>query len=196
MAKINRICSVQDCGKDSYKRGLCCPHYERLRRHGDPLAGRVHDGDVARFINEIAMQFKSNECLTWPFATDNYGYGKLRFDGRTISAHRYICTLVHGLHKEDRTQAAHSCGMGSKGCVNPNHLSWKTRKENEADKLLHGTHARGERCGTSKLTEADVKEIRILKGVKPQKEIAERFQISVPTVSEIQNRRKWSWLPD
>jgi hypothetical protein len=32
-------CSVPDCGRANNAKGLCQPHYNRLRRLGDPLAG-------------------------------------------------------------------------------------------------------------------------------------------------------------
>jgi uncharacterized protein YerC len=36
-------------------------------------------------------------------------------------------------------------------------LSWATRKQNAADKIVHGTVARGERCGAAKLSNAQAK---------------------------------------
>lgn len=65
---------------------------------------------------------------------------------------------------------------------------------NEKDRLIHGTDSRGEKCGTSKLTEKDVKEIRALKGYLKQKEIAKLYEIHPTYVSQIQNRKWWSWL--
>jgi hypothetical protein len=34
-----RVCSVKDCGLPVLARGWCTAHYQRWRRHGDPLAG-------------------------------------------------------------------------------------------------------------------------------------------------------------
>lgn len=90
--------------------------------------------------------------------------------------------------------AAHSCGKGSSGCVAKRHLSWKTPSENEADKLVHGTSPRGARCGTAKLTEAEIREIRMLKGYVPQREIAEMYETSQGHVSGILSEQKWGWL--
>ncbi len=41
-------------------------------------------------------------------------------------------------------------------------LTWGTPTENAADKERHGTKARGESCGSSKLTESEVMEMRRL----------------------------------
>ncbi len=43
-----------------------------------------------------------------------------------------------------------------------NNLSWKTRKDNCFDKMRHGTQQFGEHCSYSKLTEDDVREIRLI----------------------------------
>lgn len=37
MAKANRICSVDGCGKAHLSRGYCAQHYGRMRKFGDPI---------------------------------------------------------------------------------------------------------------------------------------------------------------
>jgi hypothetical protein len=63
----------------------------------------------------------------------------LGYLGDTLYAHRLMCQLAHGDPPTPDHIAAHSCGRGHEGCVNPNHLSWKTYSENELDKRVHGT---------------------------------------------------------
>jgi hypothetical protein len=36
-------CSVKECGKEAWQKGLCTMHYSRLRRHGDLEASRPKD---------------------------------------------------------------------------------------------------------------------------------------------------------
>ena len=79
-----------------------------------------------------------------------------------------------------------------------NHLSnlrWDTKKNNHADKFLHGTIRNGEKARAAKLTESKVLEIRRLlsTGVE-QKIIAENYLIKQPTVSDIANRRTWKHI--
>lgn len=38
---ISRLCSIPDCDKHAKQKGWCWGHYERWRKHGDPLAGRA-----------------------------------------------------------------------------------------------------------------------------------------------------------
>lgn len=106
-------------------------------------------------------------------------------------AHRLVCIASNG-PTEGRLDAAHSCG--NRTCINPRHLSWKTRSANEADKLRHGTANRGERHGRSKLTTTDVLAIRSLVETLKRSEIAAMYGVSLTTVSEIRSGSKWGWL--
>lgn len=189
----SRLCSIPDCGKKLLAKGLCRAHYARNSRYGDPLGGRYKKGDLLRFIHEVALHHNSEECLHWPFTTVT-GYGQLLVGGKPTLAHRYVCTLIHGEPPTPDHEAAHSCGKGHLACVAPSHLSWKTRTENQADRLVHGTHNRGERCPHSKLTEAQVKTILSLRGKVAVKEIAAKFGVGPSAICEIHKRRNWAWV--
>lgn len=198
MADKFKACSVDGCKGNAHwtkgtAKGLCCAHYWHFRKYGDPLAGGTYTKEPMRFVEDVALRHSSAECLIWPHAKSN-GYGGVYIDGKRIGAHRYICERIHGPPPTNSHQAAHSCGGGKFGCVNPNHLEWKTQKENEADKLSHGTSNRGEKCGTSKLTEYQVREILALRGSKPQSYIANEYGVSRGAVSSIFHGRSWSWL--
>lgn len=155
-----------------------------MTKHGEPM----------RFILEVALLHTGDECLIWPFANNGEGYGKVWVDGRRTGSHRYVCELVNGPPPTAEHEAAHSCGRGHIGCISPGHLSWKTSAENKADKLIHGTHNRGERNGRVKLTEAEAREILALKGTESQLDLAKRFCVSFQTVSHIHTGRSWAWL--
>ena len=73
-------------------------------------------------------------------------------------------------------------------------LRWDTRSGNFADKVLHGTHQRGERHGRAKLAEADARAIKSLKGQVAQREIAAWFGMSESAVGMIQSGRTWRHL--
>lgn len=193
MAEI-KLCSVEDCGKPSKKKGLCSAHYQRLWKHGDPCGGSTPHGELMRFIEDVALKYTGDECLQWPFGGTARGYGVVRVDGRYRLVHRYICEVVHGEPQTPDHDAAPSCGKGHEGCIAPGHLSWKTHAENMSDMLIHGTSNRGGRNPTSKLTEDKVREIRRLNGTMLKKEIGLMFGVSASTISEIHARKKWSWL--
>lgn len=184
------------CCKPHYAKGFCRSHHYRFLKHGDPLAGRTSPGELLRWFHDVALSHTGDECLTWPFGNDGWGYGRLRIDGRDVKAHRYICELVHGAPPTPDHEAAHSCGKGHEGCIAPGHLDWKTHKENIADKLIHGTHSRGERSVRAKITNDEAREILALKGVEPQSRLAKRFGVAPQTVSKIQCGKSWPWLSE
>lgn len=155
-----------------------------MTKHGEPM----------RFIHEVALLHTGDECLAWPYSKNGKGYGLLKVEGKTTVASRYICELVRGSPPTPEHEASHSCGNGHEGCVSPIHLGWKTTAQNQADRLIHGTHNRGERHGQAKLTEADVRGIIAMKGKKTQRELAERFGVAHQTIGEIHAGRKWAWL--
>lgn len=190
------MCSVQECGSHRFAKGYCKAHYQRLRRHGDPLGGRVPNGEALRFIHKVALRHTGNECLTWPFGRNNKGYGKIWVDGNHVGVHRYICELVRGAPPTPEHEAAHSCGRGNEACISPIHLDWKTPAQNQADRLIHGTSNSGERNGQAKLTEAAVREILALKGVELQRELAERFGVSRQVVGLIHKGLRWAWISE
>lgn len=188
----SRLCSIPDCGKKHYAKGVCHAHYQRRNKYGDPLGGGTSRGEPIRFIRDIALQTKGFECLAWPFYTTKDGYGRAFLDGRATLVHRYICGQVNGSPPEPEYEAAHSCG--NRICVNPHHLSWKTHAGNMADRFLHGTHNRGSRNGISKLTESQAREILALKGTASHREIGLLFGVSRSAVWNIHSGRLWGWL--
>lgn len=186
----SRLCSIPNCGKPRIGRGWCEGHYRRWRKHGDPHAGMTSPGAPRRFIEETALPFRGDDCLTWPFARYYNGYGVVRVGGHNHVASRYICTLVHG-DAPQGFEAAHSCGNGNLGCINPRHLSWKSPIDNAADREQHGTQPRGEKVPGSKLSEWQVKKIRSMAGSHTQQSIADAFGVSRRTVGFILKGETW-----
>lgn len=77
----------------------------------------------------------------------------------------------------------------------PENLAWGTHKENTADARRHGTLCKGERIGTSKLTEDDVRLIRgFLKAGEPYRTVARRFDVCHAMIGKITNGEAWGWL--
>lgn len=191
-----RKCSVDGCDGNAAApgcaRGWCGMHYQRWKRTGDPEHVDIVRGAPMKFINEVALPFSGDECLLWPFAKDQHGYGQVWIDGALRGAHRVVCIKSHGQAPSPSSQAAHSCGMGHEGCVNPRHLRWDTRIGNFLDKEAHGTLAFGEKHPSSKLTDDDIREIRSLSSTMPQKDIAEMFGVSKPTISAIMTGKRWA----
>lgn len=132
-----------------------------------------------------------DDCLPWPFGRKPGGYGQLFHEGKNVGAHRLMCELVHGQPPANARAASHTCGKGHEGCVNPKHLVWKTPRENQADRLIHGTHLWGERHPQSRLTNGEVIAIIALRGKLPVAQVAQLFGTTPHNVSSIQMRASW-----
>jgi len=192
----SRVCSIPECDKQVQAKGYCNGHYHRLRRHRDPLAGGPSSprGEAARYFREVVIPYKGDECLIWPYSKGSGGYGQIGISGATHIVSRLVCVSAHGAPPTSGHEAAHSCGNGSLGCVNPHHMSWKTRAANQADRIEHGTSNRGERCGKAKLTEDNVRFIRLMRRERTQLSLSRQFNVSLTAIRAIQAGRKWSWL--
>lgn len=159
-------------------------HYHRHLRHGSYEATlRNANGTYDAWV-ESNKTHKSDDCLIWPYWRDKHGYGPSR----------KMCIAAHGEPTGERDQAAHSCGNGHKGCMNPNHLYWATRKENSQEMARHGRSRRGQKNPFVKLTEKQVIEIQGLIGKKSAIAIAEQYKISRRTIYDIKSGKSWSWL--
>jgi len=120
---------------------------------------------------------QTDECIT--------GRSAVWLAGRNYGSVRFICTIAHGPAPGADYEAAHACT--TKGCVNPRHLSWKTRSGNMLDKHRDGTSAH------AVLTESAVAYIR--RSDDTDKDLAARFGVSASTVNAARNYRTWKHLP-
>lgn len=128
-------------------------------------------------------------CLVWPFARDKHGRGMMGFNGQHYWAHRFMCRLVKGDPPTAEHTAAHSCGNGHGGCINPHHLDWKTQAENLEDCREHGTMVRTHGGNVRRLMGEEIKAIKLARGFQTQCQLAAKFGISEGTVSDIWHGR-------
>lgn len=195
---MTKLCSIPGCGKPVIGRGWCSMHYTRWRMHGDTsITLAAAPGSYMKWLQEF-VGYEGLECLKWPFYSSHDGRpNTVKYKGRQVNAARAMCILAHGNPPTPTHQAAHSCGKALEGCVNPQHLSWKTCAQNHEDKILHGTLIRGSQHRLAKLSESQVMEIREVyakSGISHQ-QIAIKFGVSRRLVSGIIARKKWEWLP-
>lgn len=147
---------------------------------------RIARSAIVRWLHEHANH-EGDECLIWPFGKNWNGYGQLGAgDGLTAYAHRTMCVIAHGPPPTPKHMAAHSCNNGHGGCVHPKHLSWKTNRENMADRQAAGTLTKRRWTRYGAVSQEQIAQIIALKGQKNQREIAEMFGISPQHVSTIQ----------
>lgn len=187
-------CSENGCTARSTSRGYCGKHYKRRKTAGEfdgLMKPKVGWGVHESFILDH-LDFQGAECVYWPYGQNGSGYGRVSFRGVREYAHRVICEMVHGEPPEGQYEAAHSCGKGHLGCINPKHLRWATPKENQRDKKLHGTLSFGERRWNHRLTDQAVR--RIIADDRVQSEIAKQYGVTPSVISRIKTGRVWKHI--
>lgn len=137
------------------------------------------------YLSEMWKQLK-------PGLTSN-GYHKvsLRRSGRYkgFSVHVLVLTTFNG-PPPCGMQCAHENGIGTDNRLA--NLSWKTPKENSADKRRHGTHQNGERHGQAKLSTSQVLEVfNLRENGLTLKDIGSRFGVGATTIHAILNGTNW-----
>lgn len=191
-------CAAAGCERPSQSKGYCTPHYARFKRHGDPEGGISGKGAKLRWL-KANKDYGGGDCLKWPFPYGQNGYGTVQIDLVIRSASRVMCELAHGRPDLTSMDAAHSCGNGKHGCLNPRHLRWATRSENHMDAVAHGTHPglslKGERHHNAKLTSDVVMDIRRKAGAGVrQADLCMAYGLSSSLVSRIVNRHSWTHI--
>lgn len=134
-------------------------------------------------------------------------YGSLKVDGKNHVAHRYSYKRFVG-EIPDGLYVLHRCD--NPACVNPNHLFLGTIQDNTDDKVRKGRQAKGDRLSiaqknspkkprgelayNSKLSKAEVEQIRILAAERtyPQRKIAKMFGVTQALVSRIHLKGIWN----
>lgn len=162
-------------------------------------------------------------CHIWLGLKNDGGYGRVRVLGQYVGAHRISYMLhcgpvpagLHVCHTCDTPSCVNpdhlfigdasdnSDDMVSKGRYSggPNAPGTGVRlPKGQRTRFVAGAYVApdrpsnaGERNGTTKLTEGQVREIRA--SAEKGTHLAARFRVSVATISKIRSRRLWNHLP-
>ena len=104
-------------------------------------------------------QKKENGCWIWKGSVAG-DYGKVRWNSKTISAHRASYLSFHGPILAP-LNVCHACDEPL--CANPDHLWVGTQKENKQDAKRKKRDLRGEKNHFHKFTDLQIDEMRKLK---------------------------------
>jgi hypothetical protein len=144
---------------------------------------------MERFLEKVSEE-PSSGCWLWKGQIDDSGYGSFRLEGKTRGAHRASWILFRGPIPPGLF-VCHKCDI--RYCVNPDHLFLGTIQENQADMKRKGRSPFGNQSPRSRLTEADVLQIKALlaEGKLRKREIARQFSISTSAIWHISRGRNW-----
>lgn len=146
---------------------------------------------VARFLAKVEKHDENCECCEgcwlWTGCRHRQGYGRFRYEGRTVNAQRaayelFVGPIPPGLH------VLHACDRPP--CVNPAHLSPGTHTENMRDALQRNRLRPGSGENLAKLDRATVGAIRDEYG-RLCESLAERYGVTSGHVDRLLGRRHW-----
>ena len=202
-----KICLIESCDREAKKRKMCLAHYKRWKDQGDNF-DRSSIVDVSNPISRFNAKLgKPNEsgCIEW-LGERRYknGYGIFHLsDGKTMGAHRKAYEIVNG-KIPDGLLICHRCD--NPPCCNVNHLFLGTASDNMMDMANKGRHPYkrgmkrepvviGSKCGTAKLNEDKVREIKIKlnNGIKGTV-IARKYGIVDQVIYDIKHGRSWKHI--
>lgn len=173
----------------------------RSQAGSKPLAPTMWGEDIVQSSRKrLAVQqafdgnWKVTEKGCWEWTGGrSHDYGEMRVYEVWGSTPVYVHRVSYVLHKgpiPDGQNVCHTCD--NPPCCNPEHLFLGDQLANLGDMAAKDRSAFGERNGQSRLTEGDIEEIRALKAAGwKQMDIAKKFGISDPHVSDIVRGRRW-----
>lgn len=183
------VCTVDWCDRPRYGRGLCSRCYQRAARAGAlPEWTKPIRSTMERVFSKVK---KTDTCWLWLGGTNGRGYGVMGVERprRTAYVHRVSYEHFHG-PIPDGAEVAHSCDV--RNCVNPDHLSLMTHRENEDDKSAKGRVPKGEGQWRAVLAEDGVRDIRrrVASGER-RKVLAAEYGVSLASIDLVVTRKRW-----
>jgi hypothetical protein len=139
-----------------------------------------------------------NGCWEWTGAKLKSGYGRIEFLRKYRYIHRMSMYLWRGFDINSKLLVCHHCD--NPPCFNPNHLFIGTQKDNIKDAVKKGrmrggyNPAIGEKCGSAKLKEVDIRRIRNLYPKINSPRLAKIFGVSQACISRIINKKSWKHI--
>ena len=170
---------------------MCSFHRYRTQQ-GIPFDAPVKStNNWGHFLDLIGRN--SDDCILWERSVTTDGYPQITRNGKRYTATRLSLIIFSG-HEPADLQAAHSCNV--RRCVNPRHLRWATRLENQVDRIAHGTTRRGEQMHSATITATQAAQIKRLlaDGGMKQKDVAVLIGCTEHVVSAIARNVKWRWV--
>ena len=177
-------CIVDDCKRKPIKKQLCEMHYQRVLKRGETGPANSRYGFIKPYINHLLSQ-NSNECLEWPYKHDSRTKRPIVcIDRRTRTAARHLLIKKTGRDPTD-LQAAHTCG--NEWCVNHNHIQRKSSKQNELDKITHGTYLKRGK----KMSVDAVREIYV--SADSSANLGRKHGLTRGAIWRIRTGKEWGW---
>lgn len=138
--------------------------------------------------------WRDKPCDLWPLSRTPNGYGKRKFRGRDMGAHRAEWIEKRGPIPPGM-KVCHHCD--NRPCREITHLFLGTNQDNLRDMAAKGRSTWGTRNNTTKLTPVQVDEIRIaLAAGEKQRDLGRRYGVCKSTIGCIARSESWRHWPE
>jgi hypothetical protein len=152
--------------------------------------------DTVRTSDDVVenTDWRDKPCKPWPGAKNVGGYGKRKFRGKDMGAHRAEWIekrgpIPPGMH------VCHRCD--NPPCREIAHLFLGTNRDNLHDMSVKGRSTWGTRNNTTKLTPENVSDIRQALALgATQRELGRRYGVSKSTIGYIARSETWQHWPE
>ena len=144
-----------------------------------------------RFFKKVK---KMDICWEWQSTISKNGYGQFSINNKKQLAHR-VSYILHYGEIPIGMLVCHSCD--NRKCVNPEHLFLGTNEDNMKDMInkKRAKYASGEKAGSSKLTNEDVKDIRLAyDNNETTRQIAKKYNMNHSTIWNIVSGKTWKHI--
>ncbi len=155
----------------------------------------LRENDIARFWAKVDQR-GVDECWSWLGTTkppDNRGAFIIERAYENLKRNLYAPRISYALHygcDPYPDYVLHNCDNAN--CVNPHHLRLGDTEDNSADSIAAGTQVCGERCHTTKLTNANVKKIKIaLMNNTSVEDLARDYKVDSRAIRRIREGVTW-----
>lgn len=175
----------------------CINGARRERYVGNARPPRTRGDVVARMYQRVIRT--DSECWEWQGYRMPSGYGQIGLEDRRVATtHRVSWEWANGTTVPSGLFVRHKCD--NPPCINPNHLEIGTAAQNSQDAVDRGRQARGFSLPVTRLSDADVSEIRssykveVIPGRSGRHSnapaLARRFGVSVKYVRDVANGKE------
>lgn len=167
-----------------------------------PIAGtegyEVSNTGLIRSVERIIRRVRSDGQIVnvrWkggpiqPHKSAKDGYLRVCGGPAKGLVHRHVA-MAFIPNPDGLPQVAHK--DGNKSNCHVDNLRWTTQSGNEADKVLHGTHRRGEKHPLARLTAEDAVAIRASDESSGQ--LANRYGVTAAHIWQIKGGRRWTHI--
>lgn len=144
---------------------------------------------ISRFWAKV-KRTGPDDCWPWQAGKFDNGYGAFSYSHRKLLRAHRVAYVVSGGSLIGEERVLHRCD--NKPRCNSRHLFKGSDLDNIRDRDQKGRQAKGVTAGLTKLTEKQVKYIR--KDPRPQRDIADDYEVCKSTIGYIKRRETWKHL--